>query len=170
MNFFKTLVITVILSGLFGSMSAGEPVTKPDIGFKFDSSLPLTITSSQLNIEQNIGKATFIGDVVATQGNQILSSEELLVEYEMENKRMTSVMKRLTAKINVTFVSGEQSAESKKMVYDVQSEKIILTGNVFVTEGVSATSGDKLTINLISGTRKMEGNVRTVIVSEGKDE
>jgi lipopolysaccharide export system protein LptA len=45
-----------------------------------------------------------------------------------------------------------------------------MTGNVFVTEGVSATSGDKLTINLISGTRKMEGNVRTVIVSEGKDE
>ena len=80
MNFFKTLVITVILSGLFGSMSAGESVTKPDIGFKFDSSLPLTITSSQLNIEQSIGKATFIGDVVATQGNLILSSEELLVE------------------------------------------------------------------------------------------
>ena len=170
MNFFKTLMITVVLSGLFSSISMGQSVTKPDTGFKFDNSLPLTITSSQLNVEQNVGKATFIGDVVAKQGNLILSAEELVVEYEMKSKRMTGVMKRLIASINVTLVSEEQSAEAKKMVYDMKAEKIIMTGNVFVTEGASATSGDKLTINLISGSRKMEGNVRTVIISEGKDE
>jgi lipopolysaccharide export system protein LptA len=153
MNFFKTLMITVVLSGLFSSISMGQSVTKPDTGFKFDNSLP-----------------TFIGDVVAKQGNLILSAEELVVEYEMKSKRMTGVMKRLIASINVTLVSEEQSAEAKKMVYDMKAEKIIMTGNVFVTEGVSATSGDKLTINLISGSRKMEGNVRTVIISEGKDE
>ena len=170
MNFFKTLMITVVLSGLFSSISMGQSVTKPGTGFKFDNSLPLTITSNQLNVEQNVGKATFIGDVVAKQGNLILSAEELVVEYEMKNKRMTSVMKRLIANINVTLISEEQSAEAKKMVYDMKAEKIIMTGNVLVAEGASVSSGDKLTINLISGSRKMEGNVRTVIISEGKDE
>ncbi|MDE2647491.1 MAG: LptA/OstA family protein [Paracoccaceae bacterium] len=170
MNFFKTLMITVVLSGLFSSISMGQSVTKPGTGFKFDNSLPLTITSNQLNVEQNVGKATFIGDVVAKQGNLILSAEELVVEYEMKNKRMTSVMKRLIANINVTLISEEQSAEAKKMVYDMKAEKIIMTGNVLVAEGASVSSGDKLTINLISGSRKMEGNVRTVIISEDKDE
>ena len=170
MNFFKTLMITVVLSGLFSSISMGQSVTKPGPGFKFDNSLPLTITSSQLNVEQSVGKATFIGDVVAKQGNLILSAEELVVEYEMKNKRMTSVMKRLIANINVTLISEEQSAEAKKMVYDMKAEKIIMTGNVLVAEGASVSSGDKLTINLISGSRKMEGNVRTVIISEDKDE
>lgn len=170
MNFFKTLMITVVLSGLFSSISMGQSVKKPGTGFKFDNSLPLTITSNQLNVEQNVGKATFIGDVVAKQGNLILSAEELVVEYEMKNKRMTSVMKRLIANINVTLISEEQSAEAKKMVYDMKAEKIIMTGNVLVAEGASVSSGDKLTINLISGSRKMEGNVRTVIISEDKDE
>ena len=132
-------MITVGLSGLFSSISMGQSVTKPGTGFKLDNSLPLTITSSQLNVEQNVGKATFIGDVVAKQGNLILSAEELVVEYEMKSKRMTSVMKRLIASINVTLVSEEQSAEAKKMVYDMKAEKIIMTGNVFVTEGASAT-------------------------------
>ncbi len=163
-------MITVVLSGLFSSISMGQSVTKPGTGFKFDNSLPLTITSNQLNVEQNVGKATFIGDVVAKQGNLILSAEELVVEYEMKNKRMTSVMKRLIANINVTLISEEQSAEAKKMVYDMKAEKIIMTGNVLVAEGASVSSGDKLTINLISGSRKMEGNVRTVIISEDKDE
>ena len=170
MNFFKTLMITVVLSGLFSSISMGQSVTKPGTGFKFDNSLPLTITSNQLNVEQNVGKATFIGDVVAKQGNLVLSAEELVVEYEMKNKRMTSVMKRLIANINVTLISEEKSAEAKKMVYDMKAEKIIMTGNVLVAEGASVSSGDKLTINLISGSRKMEGNVRTVIISEDKDE
>ena len=170
MNFFKTLMITVVLSGLFSSISMGQSVTKPGTGFKFDNSLPLTITSNQLNVEQNVGKATFIGDVVAKQGNLVLSAEELVVEYEMKNKRMTSVMKRLIANINVTLISEEKSAEAKKMVYDMKAEKIIMTGNVLVAEGASVSSGDKLTINLISGSRKMEGNVRTVIISEDKYE
>ena len=170
MNFLKTLMITVILSGLLSSISMGQSVTKPDTGFKFDNSLPLTITSSQLNVETGVGKATFIGDVVAKQGDLILSAEELVVEYEMKNKRMTSVMKKLIANINVTLVSEEQNAEAKKMIYDMKTEKIIMTGNVIVTEGANATSGDKLTINLISGSRKMEGNVRTVIISEDKNE
>ena len=83
---------------------------------------------------------------------------------------MTGIMKRLIANINVTLISEEQSAEAKKMVYDMKAEKIIMTGNVLVAEGASVSSGDKLTINLISGSRKMEGNVRTVIISEDKDE
>ena len=126
MNFLKTLMITVILSGLFSSISMGQSVTKPDTGFKFDNSLPLTITSSQLNVETGVGKATFIGDVVAKQGDLILSAEELVVEYEMKNKRMTSVMKRLIANIDVTLISEEQSAEAKKMIYDMKTEKIIM--------------------------------------------
>ena len=44
-----------------------------------------------------------------------------------------------------------------------------MTGDVILKEGPSATSGDKLTINLNTGSRRMEGNVRTLILSEEED-
>ena len=69
----------------------------------------------------------------------------------------------------VTIVSDTQSAVANKVVYDVISENIIMTGDVILKEGLSATSGDKLTINLNTGSRRMEGNVRTLILSEEED-
>ena len=83
---------------------------------------------------------------------------------------MTSNMKKLTAKEDVTIISKIQSAEASTVVYDIKGETIIMSGNVLLKEGVSATSGDKLTINLKSGSRRMEGNVRTLIISEERDE
>ena len=83
--------------------------------------------------------------------------------------RMTSEMKKLTANKDVTIVSDTQSAVANKVVYDIISENIIMTGDVILKEGLSATSGDKLTINLNTGSRRMEGNVRTLILSEEED-
>ena len=83
---------------------------------------------------------------------------------------MTSNMKKLTAKEDVTIISKTQSAEASTVVYNIKGETIIMSGNVLLKEGVSATSGDKLTINLKSGSRRMEGNVRTLIISEEKNE
>ena len=119
-----------------------------------------------MNIEQNTGEATFSGSVIATQGNLILTAVTIVVEYTLKNSRMTSEMEKLTAKKDVTIVSDTQSAVANKVVYDIKSENIIMTGDVILKEGLSATSGDRLTINLKTGSRRMEGNVRTLILSE----
>ena len=169
MKFIKILLLTALINTTILSFSIAEDVKKPVANFKFNTSLPLEIRSKELNIEQNTGIATFSGNVIATQGNLILTALTLVVEYALKNSRMTSEMEKLTANKDVTIVSETQSAVANKMVYDVMSEKIIMTGDVILKEGLSATSGDRLTINLNTGSRRMEGNVRTLILSEEGD-
>ena len=169
MKFIKILLSILLFNSTVLSFSIAEEVEKPIPSFKFNSSLPLEIKSEELNIEQNTGKATFSGSVMATQGNLILTAVTIVVEYALKNSRMTSEMKKLTANKDVTIVSDTQSAVANKVVYDIISENIIMTGDVILKEGLSATSGDKLTINLNTGSRRMEGNVRTLILSEEKD-
>ena len=169
MKFIKILLLTALINTTIFSFSIAEDVEKPVPNFKFNTSLPLEIRSKELNIEQNTGRATFSGNVIATQGNLILTALTLVVEYALKNSRMTSEMEKLTANKDVTIVSETQSAVANKMVYDVMSEKIIMTGDVILKEGLSATSGDRLTINLNTGSRRMEGNVRTLILSEEED-
>ena len=169
MKFIKILLLTALINTTILSFSIAEDVEKPVPNFKFNTSLPLEIRSKELNIEQNTGRATFSGNVIATQGNLILTALTLVVEYALKNSRMTSEMKKLTANKDVTIVSDTQSAVANKVVYDVISENIIMTGDVILKEGLSATSGDKLTINLNTGSRRMEGNVRTLILSEEED-
>ena len=169
MKFIKILLSILLFNSTVLSFSIAEEVEKPIPSFKFNSSLPLEIKSEELNIEQNTGKATFSGSVMATQGNLILTAVTIVVEYALKNSRMTSEMKKLTANKDVTIVSDTQSAVANKVVYDIISENIIMTGDVILKEGPSATSGDKLTINLNTGSRRMEGNVRTLILSEEED-
>lgn len=169
MKFIKILLSILLFNSTVLSFSIAEEVEKPIPSFKFNSSLPLEIKSDELNIEQNTGKATFSGSVMATQGNLILTAVTVVVEYALKNSRMTSEMKKLTANKDVTIVSDTQSAVANKVVYDIISENIIMTGDVILKEGLSATSGDKLTINLNTGSRRMEGNVRTLILSEEED-
>ena len=169
MKFIKILLLTALINTTILSFSIAEDVEKPVPNFKFNTSLPLEIRSKELNIEQNTGRATFSGNVIATQGNLILTALTLVVEYVLKNSRMTNEMEKLTANKDVTIVSETQSAVANKMVYDVMSEKIIMTGDVILKEGLSATSGDRLTINLNTGSRRMEGNVRTLILSEEGD-
>ena len=169
MKFIKILLSILLFNSTVLSFSIAEEVEKPIPSFKFNSSLPLEIKSDELNIEQNTGKATFSGSVMATQGNLMLTAVTIVVEYALKNSRMTSEMKKLTANKDVTIVSDTQSAVANKVVYDIISENIIMTGDVILKEGLSATSGDKLTINLNTGSRRMEGNVRTLILSEEED-
>ena len=166
MKFMKIFISILLFNSTVFSFSIAEEVEKPVPSFKFDTSLPLEIRSEELNIEQNTGEATFSGSVIATQGNLILTAVTIVVEYALKNSRMTSEMKKLTANKDVTIVSDTQSAVANKVVYDVISENIIMTGDVILKEGLSATSGDRLTINLKTGSRRMEGNVRTLILSE----
>ena len=166
MKFMKIFISILLFNSTVFSFSIAEEVEKPVPSFKFDTSLPLEIKSEELNIEQNTGEATFSGSVIATQGNLILTAVTIVVEYTLKNSRMTSEMEKLTANKDVTIVSDTQSAVANKVVYDIKSENIIMTGDVILKEGLSATSGDRLTINLKTGSRRMEGNVRTLILSE----
>lgn len=135
---------------------------------KHDSSLPVEIAADQLQINQETGKAVFRGNVEVGQGEMRLAAAVVEVEYEGGNSA-TGKVQRLYATGGVTLVSGAEAAEAREAVYTIGSSQIVMTGDVLLTQGQSALSGQKLTVHLDEGTGVMEGRVRTVFQSDGQN-
>ena len=137
-------------------------------GFGYDAALPVEITADSLDVNQADGTATFAGNVLIGQGDMRLSAESVIVEYGESEDGKTQIT-RLLASGGVTLVSADEAAEADEAVYDVVQGVVSLTGNVLVTQGPAAISGDQLVVNLETGSGSIEGNVRTVLNS-GSDQ
>lgn len=130
-------------------------------GIRADTSQPVEVTADQLNVNQNDGTAIFTGNVVVIQGDMRLTAPRLQVEYATGN---TSEIERLHATGGVTMISGPEAAEAQEAVYTVADGEVVLTGDVLLTQEGSTMSGQQLFVDLASGTGRMEGRVRTILL------
>lgn len=169
MTFKRSLLAWIIvLAGASASMAVAQGANVAFGAFKHDSSLPVEIAADILEINQETGKAVFKGNVEVGQGEMRLAAAQVEVEYEGGNGS-TGKVQRLYATGGVTLVSGAEAAESREAVYTIGSSQIVMTGDVLLTQGQNALSGQKLTVNLDGGTGLMEGRVRTVFQSDGQN-
>lgn len=127
----------------------------------YDSSLPVEVTADQLSVDQSSGLAVFDGNVLVVQGDLRMSAGRVTVEYTTEETAQNTIS-RLIAEDGVTFVTPGEAAESADAVYSIEENSVVLTGEVLLTQGQNAISGEKLTLDLTAGTGQMEGRVRTV--------
>lgn len=136
-------------------------------GLKHDASQPVEITADELTVDQATGSAVFAGNVVAGQGEMRLSAARVQVAYATENGQATGRIDQLIATGGVTLVNGAEAAEAARAVYSVSAAEIIMTGDVILTQGVNALSGEKLTVDLNTGSGRMEGRVKTIFQTGG---
>ena len=127
-------------------------------GMKQDTSLPVTLDADSLAINNADGSAVFTGNVVVVQGEMQLKAGEVQVEYLPDG----GGIKTLHAKGGVTLVNAADAAEAREAIYTIESGNVVMTGDVLLTQGQNAISGQKLVINLKDGTGVMEGRVQTV--------
>lgn len=139
-------------------------------GLKHDSSLPVEVTADQLNVNQADGTAMFTGSVLVGQGNMRLSSNKLRVEYGAEGTDEAGKIARMHATGNVTLVNPPEAAEAAEAVYTLATGKIVMTGDVLLTQERNALSGQRLVVDLNSGTGVMEGRVKTIFQPGGASE
>ena len=132
-------------------------------GLKQDTSLPVEITADSLEVNQTDGEATFSGNVLVGQGDMRLSAARIRVEYEDGGEGI----KTLHATGGVTIVNATDAAEAQEAVYTIASGNVVMTGNVLLTQGPNAISGERLVLNLRDGTGVMEGRVKTVFTPGG---
>ncbi len=125
-----------------------------------DTTLPVEVAAETFSVNNADGTAVFSGDVLVTQGEMTLAAAEVLVEYNPEGNAIS----RLLASGGVKITSLGDAAAAAEAVYTIDSGVIVLTGDVLLTQGPSAMSGQKLTINLKDGTGVMEGRVTTTFV------
>lgn len=163
MKHLLALVMTVALAGPV--LAQGAQIAFG--GLKHDSSLPIEITADQLAVDQADGSATFNGNVLIGQGEMRLSAGHVRVEY-VTGEGATGQISKLHASGGVTLVNGAEAAESREAVYTVTAGQVVMTGNVILTQGQNALSGDRLTVDLASGTGQMDGRVKTILQPGGQ--
>lgn len=129
-------------------------------GIRQDPTLPVEVTADSLSVNQKDGFALFTGNVVAVQGEMRMTAAEVRVEYTEGG----SGIETLHASGGVTLVSPTDAAEAREATYTVATGGVVMTGNVLLTQGKNAISGQRLVMNLTDGTGRMEGRVQTVFV------
>jgi lipopolysaccharide export system protein LptA len=129
-----------------------------------ESDQPVEVTADRLDVNQTDGTAIFEGNVVVVQGELTLTAARVRVEYGDTQPRE---IERIHAFENVVLVSPTEAAEGDEAVYEVADRSVVMTGNVLLTQELNVVSGERLTIDLDTGTGVVEGRVRTILRSGG---
>ena len=142
----------------------GQGATVAFGGIRSDTSQPVEVTADQLSVNQTDGTATFTGNVVVIQGDLRLGATTVRVEYATDDRTR---VERIVASGGVTLVSAAEAAEAKDAVYTVANGQVVMTGDVLLTQNGGTIAGQKLSVDLKTGTGQMDGRVRTIISPKG---
>ena len=160
MRFFGPFLLGALL--LSGPASAQNQVAFG--GLKADTTLPVEVTADSLAVNQSDGTATFAGNVTIIQGDMRLKAGTVAVVYKTDDRKR---IESLSATGGVTLSAGPDAAESREAVYVIDTGQVVMTGDVLLTQGAAIISGQKLTVDLKSGTGSMDGRVKTVLTPGG---
>jgi lipopolysaccharide export system protein LptA len=161
--------LTVLWAGLCLGMpheAVAQGTSVGFSGFTFDPEQQVEVTADSLTVDQGNGNSVFSGNVVVGQGTMRLGAGELRIEYARSEDGSVSGIERLVASGGVTLAAGQEAAEAREAVYDIARRQIEMTGDVLLTQGPNALSGQRLVVNLDAGTGTMEGRVRTVLMPQ----
>lgn len=162
------LRVFAVLTALCAALVAPAFAQQAEIAFgglAQDTTLPVETKAETFSINSADGTAIFSGNVLVAQGNLRLSAAQVRVEYDQDGKGIA----RLHASGGVTVANASDAAEAREAVYTIADGAIVMTGDVLLTQGNTALSGAKLTIQLKNGTGRMEGGVSTVFVPSKKN-
>jgi len=157
---FSPALPLVLCLGLGLGIGAAQAQQVAFGGLKTDPTAKVEVSADKLAVNQADGNAVFTGNVIIVQGPMRLQAAQVQVEYGTADK---SKIARLHATGGVTLVTGSDAAEAKEAVYDVDAGSVLMTGEVLLTQGENVLSGQRLTVDLKSGTGQMDGRVRTVL-------
>ena len=166
---------TVLLS--FGAFS-GEPPEEKDANPPDEQ---IQIVADKLVTNNKEKFAEFIGDVRASQGNFVITSEYLRIYYKDDLQNQTDpkqtgsqgLIKQVVASGNVKVSFEKYTAETQRVEYDPDTQIAVLTGeNSTMTSGKNTLTGSRITVNRRNGQIQIESGpqqrVRAVFHSDEK--
>jgi len=159
----RAIGLTAALLSILAAAAAAQ-TTVPFGTSRHDASQPVEVTSDRLDLDQGTGTAVFSGTVRVGQGELRLAADRVQVFYDPKAQGNTGPIQRLIATGNVTLANGSEAAEASQATYEVASGRVDMQGDVLLTQGSNALSGDRLAIDLNANTARMEGRVRTLFV------
>ncbi len=155
------LAAAVLLPPAAGAQTSGGPAGRDPVASgpagsgglgTHDTRQPIEIVADRLTVEQSQGRAVFLGNVLAEQGEMLLRADRLVVYYALGDDGAASeqAIRRIEVEGNVTIASTVESAVGDAGFYDVAGGRIELAGNVVLTREANVIRGDLLEIDVAS--------------------
>ena len=154
-----------LLLALPGTARAEAPNAAPRDplgGFATNPDAPIEIESDSLEVQDQKHVATFIGNVVATQGDMKLRADRLRADYTQTGGAAKAGgkthIREILASGRVHILSkDDQSADGDWARYAVAQRSIVMGDKVVLRQGKNVIRGTKLFIDLNSGKSRIVG-------------
>lgn len=179
--YLSAVTLALLAPGLAAAQAprpaAGPPVQSLLQGGQ-DKDQPVQIEAASLEVRDKSKMATFSGDVQVVQGDTTMKCQKLVVFYGQEvgiaqagapapdaKPAPTSALpgpkgaqniRRIEARGGVTVITKDQNASGDLGVYDLLAKTITLTGNVVVSQGQNVIHGEKVVVDTVTGSAKVE--------------
>ena len=147
----------VFIVALLLSLGAGVGAAGAQDVSGYDTSLPIEITADTLELQQEEKIAVFTGKVDAVQGELNLRADQLVVHYR-DKASESNAIRLIEAHGNVFLSSPTEIAQGENGVYNLDTDKVELTGSVVLTRGESVIRGERLDMDLITGKSRVSGH------------
>lgn len=134
-------------------------------GVAHDASQPVEVTADSLSIDQTNGRAVFEGNVIVVQGSLRMAAARIEIAYSAAGGGRD--VQEVIATGGVLVTRGTDAAEGAEARYAVDTALLTMSGNVLVTQGATAIAGDRLVVDMTTGTGSVDGRVRTVLGTGG---
>jgi lipopolysaccharide export system protein LptA len=155
-------IMVLCLTGL--PLAYGAPPQPPATG----KEIPLRITATSLEADQNAKTIIFTGQVKALYGDYILYCDKLLVYLKNKSGPSKSAAQpaagpeeqsplgdlgagkidRIVARGQVRFVQGDRVATGKEAIYYKDKDEVVLLGNPQLWQAENTLKGSRIVFNL----------------------
>ncbi len=162
------------------------PAAQPDrgsplAGLGSNSKEPIKIDADRLDVFDRENRAVYTGNVVAVQGDTTIRCTTLTIFFERQRGGAATparapagggdqndAIRRIDCAGPVTIVSKDQVATGNDAVYDRVAGRVVMTGNVALSQGPNVTRGERLVYDVNAGVANVEtapgGRVRGLFV------
>lgn len=179
------LLLAAIL--LAGPALAQKEAASPLGGFGGSGKEPIKIDADRLDVFDRENKAVFAGNVVAVQGDSTIRCSTMTVHYKRGKEKGAEKPAEGEARATpengiqkvecagpVTVVQKDQVATGDSAVFDQAAKRIVLTGNVVLSQCQNVTRGSRLVYDMNTGRANMDpvagGRVSAMFVPGEKSE
>jgi lipopolysaccharide export system protein LptA len=128
-------------------------------GFQSKSDDPIQVDAGQLEISEEGDEriSVFSGNVIVRRGDTVLTAKTIRIFSDLKDDRpKNQAFSRIEANGNVKVTSGEQTITGSKVVFDMGSQTITMSGTVVMKQGANVITGDRLVVDLVSGKARVE--------------
>jgi lipopolysaccharide export system protein LptA len=154
----RITVVLILVFSLTGLLISGVVAS---------SEQEITVRSDSMRIEELKGVIQFMGNVVLTYQEAVLTCNTLVLL--TENKSPSGVQRGI-AEGNVVITHLEDRAEADRAEFDVASDQVDLTGSPKLIRDRNIISATKITYFLDSGIANFEGPVEATIITPEETE